>query len=336
MSKKKKFPIWIPIVAAVAILGVFVTIKVNTYLKEKKGGRVKTAVVEPEILADETRKGYKNLGNDSMIDIFNKERGDSLEVDSLALILDMPETKPEPEKAPEVKTPAPKPQPPAPAANALSSSIAKQEEKPAPKPAPVKRKVVEKEVVKFNFTVVKEDPEPTQTELQTDNRGKKTEELDLTSFSQGKIYGEHMLKHNEPVNLRSTERIMIGRNKYISEGALLYGVCQQSQNRMKIRITRAMTPQGNFPVDITVYDSYDFQEGIFIQGRHIDVQPEEGISDVAEEVTSVMPNQLIGTSVKTASKLMQRDVKKMKKASIKVPDSYVVYFRVNESNNRNR
>ncbi len=95
-----------------------------------------------------------------------------------------------------------------------------------------------------------------------------------------------------------------------------------------------MTPQGNYPVDISVYDSYDFQEGIFIQGRHIDVQPEEGIGDVAEEVSNVLPNQLIGTSVKTASKLMQRDVKTMKKASIKVADSYVVYFRVNNTKSR--
>lgn len=325
-AKKKKFPIWIVVVGAVALLGIFVTIRINTYLKEKKNNKVQTAVVEPEINSDETRKGYKNAGNENVIDIFNKQRVDSVKKEP------EPKKEAQPEKK-GIKTPA-KPAPEKkPAANALSSTLEKQE-KPVIKIAAPKPKLEYTEEVKFNFTVVKEDEKVSEVVEVSESKNKKTEEIDLSSFTQGKIYGNHVLKHNEPVNLRTTEKIMLARNKFLPEGALLYGVCNLSQNRMKIRITRAMTPQGNYPVDISVYDSYDFQEGIFIQGRHIDVQPEEGIGDVAEEVSNVLPNQLIGTSVKTASKLMQRDVKTMKKASIKVADSYVVYFRVNNTKSR--
>jgi hypothetical protein len=128
------------------------------------------------------------------------------------------------------------------------------------------------------------------------------------------------------VKLRTIEKVKIGKKKYIPEGALLFGVARFTNNRFKIHITRAMTEKGNFPCEILVYDSYDFQEGIFVQGANIDVQPEEGVGDVVEEVGDVMPNQLIGSSVKGVSKLVQRDVKKMKKITATVPDNYTVYL----------
>lgn len=322
---KKKFPIWIIVVAVVMIAGIFITIRINSYLKEKKAKKMQTAVVEPDIDGDQTRKGYKSMENESLMDVFSKQREDSIankkkEVKSTSTVKPKTKKKEEPVKV---------------SNNALSASIVKVEAKPVlPKPK-VKE---EKENVKFNFTVVKEDEEkPAVTDEEEDQGSKKkgkSETTDLTSFSQGKIYGNHVLKHNEPVNLRTTEKVTLSKSQYLPVGALLYGISTFSGNRMKIRITRAMTDKGNFPVDISVYDSYDFQEGIFIEGKDIDVQPEDGITDVADEVSDVMPNQLIGTTMKTASKLVQKDVKQMKKASIKVEDSYVVYLKVNNTNRR--
>lgn len=332
--KTKKILLWGGITLGVVIIALYVTVRINKFKQRNQKGQ-STAVIEPNINAEETRKGFKTLADESLISIFNSKKDslaadslkkDSLQVDSIPIINHTKKVT----KETTVKS--------APAKNAIAATIQKEEEQAAKKAEP-KPKIysqpkakTHRENVQFNFTIVKEEEEKSQgntSSIPEFNNEEEKFELDPTTLSRGRIYGLHMLKNNEPVTLRSIERIKISKKEYIPDGALLYGICRLVGNRMCINITRARTPNGNFPCDLEVYDSYDFQQGIFVKGQNVDVQPEEGISDVTEEVSTAVPNQLIGSTIKSATNLVKRDVKKMKKVTLKVEDNYSVYLQAN-------
>lgn len=346
-KKKKKLPVvLISVLGGVLLLGIFITVRINSYLKSKKTDKVTTAVQEPDINAEERRKGHGRVKGD-LIGIFDKRTSqDSILVDSLNVnsdSLDIPLSKqPQGEASKEsvsVQENTSKPAKPAAPVTALSSTIEKETQKPQTVSRPAARPKPQKEPeyrdVSFNFHIVKEE----HTIEGQPQEVSKTKALDETLvLSEAKIYGDHTLKHMEPVTLRSTERIQINAREYIPEGSLLYGVCRVTANRMEITITRAMTRSGNFPVELEVYDN-DFQKGIFIRGHDIDLEPEGNMDEVTTELGNVAfgPNSRVANSVtKAAAKAAQRDLRKMKKASLLVPDGYVVYIYSNVQQNRTR
>lgn len=348
MSKKKKKKkvsiVLISIIAGVLFLGIFITIKINGFLKAKKTERVQTAIQEPNIQPEERKKGFGTKGGD-LIGIFdNKFISDSLKTDSLDANLDSMFIKsPEKEETNVVgspvttKTESTVKSPNAPV-TALSSTIEKEaKEAPAPvviKAAPKKPVREDYRDVSFNFHVVideselKNQPEPVSKTKALDDR---------VVLSEAKIYGDHTLKHMEPVTLRSTERIEISPREYLPEGSLLYGVCRVTANRMDIVITRAMTRTGNYPVELDVYDN-DFQKGIFIRGYDIDLEPESNIDEISNEVGNVAfgNNRLASSVTKGAARAASKDLRRMKKASLKVQDGYVVYIFSNSQNKTRR
>src|SRR5690554_7758383 len=85
-KKKKKLPVvLISVLGGVLLLGIFITVRINTYLKSKKTEKVITAVQERDINAEERRKGHGRVkGN--LIGIFDKRvPQDSISVDSLSV-----------------------------------------------------------------------------------------------------------------------------------------------------------------------------------------------------------------------------------------------------------
>ncbi len=336
-KKKKKVPVvLISILAAVLFLGIFITVRINSYLKSKKTAKVETAVQEPDIQAEERRKGHGRTKGD-LIGIFDKRISvDSLATDSLNLENDTISekitsvavaSKPKVEEKKAEKAPV----------TALSSSIEK-ETKPVARPKPVSRPQVKKNPeyrdVSFNFHIVKDETKDQYAPTEVS----KTKEIDENIvLTEAKIYGAHTLKHMEPVTLRSTERIQISSKEFLPEGSLLYGVCRVTANRMEITVTRAMTRNGNFPVELDVYDN-DFQKGIFIRGHDIDMEPEGNMDEVSSEIGGLAfgNNRIANTITKSAAKAAQRDIRKMKKASLLVPDGYVVYIFSNIQQNRTR
>ncbi len=314
------------IVAFFVIVALVIVVKINNW-KKAQNRKQQTAIVEPNINAEQERKGFKNLHDKSVMDIFNGDSvpdsipGDTISSDVLDISAKLDTLKDNgPVKARKVVK--------KPVVNALATTIAEEEakkQKPAPRPAyrPAPKAKTHRDNVAFNFVVVKKDePAPiAKSEVEEE-----TDDVNLNSLSEGRIYGTYTLRHNEPVKMRSVEKVRLSNKKYIPEGALLFGVCSFRNSRFHIRITRAMTPKGDFPVDLCVYDSYDFQEGLFIKGADIDLKPEDTASDVMEEVGDVMPNQMIGSSVKGMSKLVSKDVKKIKKITLKVEDNYSIWL----------
>lgn len=338
-KKKKKLPVvLISVLGGVLLLGLFFTMRINSYLKSKKTDTVTTAVQEPDINAEELRKGHGRVKGD-LIGIFDKRLlGDSTMVDSLGKVVpadtldaslmlskNSPDVKEESKGGENKNSVSPNPVVPV---TALSSTIEKETKKSEPESKPAARPAVKREPqyrdVSFNFHIVKDESVIQNAPQEVS----KTKALDQTLIlTEAKIYGDHTLKHMEPVTLRSTERIQISAREYLPEGSLLYGVCRVANNRMEITITRAMTRTGNFPVQLDVYDN-DFQKGVFIRGHDIDLEPEDNLDDVATEVGNVAfgGNRLANSVTKSATRTLQRDVRKMKKASLLVPDGYVVYI----------
>jgi len=328
-KKKKKFPVWMFVVGGLVIGAIFITIRINSYMKNKKKDRIETAAVEPDIDNEEKRKGMGAAKGD-LVGLFNPYDAvrDSAKQDSAVVVEEEPiEVKATTKK--KVEKPAPKKQEPV-VTTALSSTIEKEN-----KPKAVKRYVAPKPKkdpnfrdVKFNFVIVKDDSQvnPQHNSAPSSSSDEATEDLTLYG---AKIYGDHILKHNEPVTLRTTEDIKISRKDKLPSGSLLYGLCSIGRGRLEIKVSRALTPTGNYPVDVEVYDG-DYVKGIFLAAKNIDVQAEDGMSDVVDEIGDNMPNQLIGSAMKATTKTVQKDLKKMKRATISVPDGYRVFVQVKE------
>lgn len=345
MKKKKKKKVSIVLIAVVLgvlFLGIFITIKVNTFLKAKKSERVQTAIQEPNIQPEERKKGFGTKGGD-LIGIFDsKFIPDSLKTDSLdanvdSMFIKSPENISNEPSSLEKSTEEIKKKSNTPI-TALSSTIEKETNKEpvvvVKNEAPKKPVREDYRDVSFNFHVVIDETDK-NTQLEPVSKIKALD--DKVILSEAKIYGDHVLKHMEPVTLRSTERIQISPREYLPEGSLLYGVCRVTANRMDIVVTRAMTRTGNYPVELDVYDN-DFQKGIFIRGYDIDLEPESNIDEISHEVGNVAfgGNRLASSVTKGAAKAASRDLRKMKRASLKVQDGYVVYIFSNTQNKTRR
>ncbi len=189
----------------------------------------------------------------------------------------------------------------------------------------VKREVVNKEekkeepTVKFNFVVVQDDD--LNERVQQKDVGSMSSDENVMLFS-GKIYGTQKVKTNEPVMLRNTEEFTIYKPKKakIPAQCILYGTCKLAGNRMFINITSISTPNGDYGASIEVYDS-DFIKGIFVK-EGIETGVEQSGSDVVDQATQAMPNQLAGTVVRTTSRAVQRSLAKQERTSVTLQDGY--------------
>lgn len=337
-NNKKKFPVvLVAILVTLLFLGIFITIRINNFLKEGRNQSVETALQEPEIDAEERRRGFGATQGD-LIGIFDKQ----LQADSLAASIDTSKVE-ERDEVPVARNRGTQnnvtPQPEAAPVTALSSTIEKdiaRQPAAAPNPAPKPQPKSESEFrdVTFNFHIVREQESPVSAPAEPS----RTESLDESIvLTEARIYGPHTLRHMEPVTLRSTERIQLNSREFLPEGTLLFGVSRVTPHRMEITITRAMTRNGNFPVELIVHDN-DFQRGIFIRDHYIDLEPESNMDEVSNEIGEAAfgrDNQLVNSITRGAARSAQRDVQRMKRASLMVPDGYVVYI-LNNAQNRQR
>lgn len=153
-----------------------------------------------------------------------------------------------------------------------------------------KEKKEETPNVKFNFVIVKDDDQSGEN-IKTQERGSMGAKEDVVLFK-GKIYGLQKVKSTEPVMVRNTEDFTITRPKKatIPANSVFYGTCKLAGNRLYINLTSASTMNGDYPVDIEVYDS-DFIKGIFIK-EGIETGVEQSGNTVIEDASSAIPNQL--------------------------------------------
>ncbi|MDR1226564.1 MAG: conjugative transposon protein TraM [Prevotellaceae bacterium] len=176
---------------------------------------------------------------------------------------------------------------------------------------------------KFNFTVVQERNDFGTVNL-PDKNSKVTQDKELLYTA--KIYGTQRVKSGDPVTLRNTEIIPYGKNK-MPAGSIIYGIAQQSGNRMQIHLSNVMTREGKFPITGLSICDFDMVKGIYLK-EYEEVAQDKAGESVVEEVGSVLPNQLVGTVAKETSRQLQKTISKQQKITITLEDSYEVYIAV--------
>lgn len=316
VKTRKKIPVGVIIIASLVIIIGLVMLRVNSYMKKKKDG-VEMAATEPEIGAEERRKGMEGSGQEFM----GFFKGTVVEKDS---IKDKPKIDPKdvaagvnvkPKKT-EIKEPVKTEV----AKTALTETIQKASEpKPVKRVEPKPKAEEKKPEVKFNFVIVKEE-EPAVKSIIKENV-----QLD-GSLSHAKIYGTQKVRDQETVTIRNMEDIELSKRLIIPSQSILYGLCSVSGNRMKIHITKALTMHGNIEVNMSVFDN-DFQEGLFIKNA-IQMGVEENSNTLIEEIAQNSANPITGTVMKQTAKSVQRNAKRLQKIELPLEDGYDIYLNV--------
>jgi hypothetical protein len=175
---------------------------------------------------------------------------------------------------------------------------------------------------KFNFTIVEERGDFGNIDFP--DKSKKTQDKEILYAA--KIYGTQRIKSGDPVTLRNTEIIQYGKNK-MPVGSIIYGIAQQSGNRMNINLSNVQTRDGKFPIlGLSVCD-FDMVKGIYLK-EYEDLSQDEASESVIEEVGSSVPNQLVGTIATATTKQIQKNINKQQKIVITLEDNYEVYVAV--------
>ena len=137
-----------------------------------------------------------------------------------------------------------------------------------------------------------------------------------------KIYFDQVIKHNGSVKLMSIDPIKLKNGITLGPMTMLFGYARANDNRMKIHITQAVSTQGNYDVDLIVYDSEDKQEGLSM-GDFV----EEGVNDASD---NVLDNTLSNTNLyglENAVKTISKGVTKQKNRSLHLEDGDEVLVR---------
>jgi len=175
---------------------------------------------------------------------------------------------------------------------------------------------------KFNFTIVQERNEFATIDFP--DKTKVTQDREVLYAA--KIYGTQRVKSGDPVTLRNTEAINVGKNK-MPVGSIIYGIAQQSGNRMHINLSNVQTRDGKFPITGLSICDFDMVKGIYLK-EYEDVGQDRASDIVIEDVGSVLPNQLAGSVVNTASKQIQKNINRQQKIVITLEDNYEIYVAV--------
>lgn len=214
--------------------------------------------------------------------------------------------------------------------NNIQEKLQEKVDQSLPKKVVVKEEKKEKKEeipnVKFNFVIVKDDDLSSEN-VRVQERGSMGAKDDVKLFK-GKVYGVQKVKSSEPVMVRNTEEFVIYKPKKVTipTNSIFNGTCKLAGNRLYINLTSTSTMNGDYPVDIDVYDS-DFIKGIFIK-EGIETGVEESGNTIVEDASGAIPNQLAGAVVRTTSRAVQRSLAKQEKISVTLQDGYEIMLGV--------
>eukprot|EP01029_Cantina_marsupialis_P000159 TRINITY_DN10156_c0_g1_i1.p1 TRINITY_DN10156_c0_g1~~TRINITY_DN10156_c0_g1_i1.p1 ORF type:complete len:353 (-),score=70.06 TRINITY_DN10156_c0_g1_i1:191-1249(-) len=190
----------------------------------------------------------------------------------------------------------------------------------------VPKKVVAKEESMFQIGV--EDTGSESMDIATEQSKDRTAKANVPAPVQTsnmricKIYFDQVIKHNGSVKLMSIDPIKLKNGVTLGPMTMLFGYARANNNRMKIHMTQAVSTQGNYDVDLVVYDSEDKQEGLSM-GDFI----EEGVNDAGDDV---LDNTLSSTNLyglENAVKTISKGVTKQKNRSLHLEDGDEVLVR---------
>jgi hypothetical protein len=175
---------------------------------------------------------------------------------------------------------------------------------------------------RFNFTVVENRDGFAKVQF----ADKQTRNEDKEALYAAKIYGTQRVKSGDPLTLRNVEEIPYG-NKKIPVSSILYGIANQSGNRMHITLTSVITKDGKFPLAALSICDHDMVKGIYLKDYE-DIAQDDASESVIDEVGTAVPNQLVGNVAKATTKQLQKNVNKQQKITITLEDEYEVFIAV--------
>ncbi len=130
---------------------------------------------------------------------------------------------------------------------------------------------------------------------------------------------------------RAGEDIVL-EDRVIKRNSILYGSATYQGQRVLIKINRVKSPDGEYAVNLTVYDN-DFVKGIFFKNAYDEVA-EKTTDDMANDGVEINPGL-----VKTATKAVVHAGKNVgdaikKERSLHLQEGYIIYIKDNNNENR--
>jgi hypothetical protein len=310
---KGKILVWSGIIAVVLGIAGFAAIKISDVIKNDRvvlsqdpeiGNSARTYQEMSEEDRNSLMAGFGALDNEA-----NEAEEEPEEIPQV-----VEEKKPRQEKREEVVAVQDK----------LFERVDKIEDKPAPKPRVQPKKEPVKEErdhnVRFNFVIVKDDDVLNQAVKE--EVGGSASARDNVRLYKAKVYGRQKVKNNEPIIIRNVEELTVTspRRVIIPPNSILYGTCRLISNRMHVMLTSAATMNGDFSIDLDVYDA-DYIKGIFVRDG-IETGVEQSTDRVIDDVATAIPNQVAGAVVRNTTRQMQRSLARQERVSVVLVDGY--------------
>lgn len=126
-------------------------------------------------------------------------------------------------------------------------------------------------------------------------------------------------------------------DRVIRKNSILYGSANYQGQRVQIKINRVKSPEGEYAVNLTVYDN-DFVKGIFFKNAYDEVA-EKTTDDVASDGTNNTKLNLGNGIVGSATKVMIHAGKNVgdaikKERALKLSEGYIIYIKDNTNDNQ--
>lgn len=144
------------------------------------------------------------------------------------------------------------------------------------------------------------------------------------------IEGNQKVSYGSVIKLRLLEAVSLN-GQSIPKGHLIFGICELSNQRLKLRIKNIRLDNQILPVDLTVYDKVDGMEGINAPDAIFKDAIRNG-SDQAVQGLQVLPfdqsmeMQIAGAGISAAKGFFNKKVKRVK---VKLEDGYPILLKNN-------
>lgn len=144
------------------------------------------------------------------------------------------------------------------------------------------------------------------------------------------LHADQKVANGGGVIFRAAEDIVLS-NRTIKRNSLLYGSANYSGQRVIIKINRVKSPEGEFAINLQVFDN-DFVKGVYFKNAY-DEAAENSQDDVAEDARQSMGNGVAGTITKSAITIGKNVSTAIKKdRSLHLQEGYIVYVKESTTN----
>lgn len=145
-------------------------------------------------------------------------------------------------------------------------------------------------------------------------------EVNSSAQLKAEIYGDQKIPDGGAVNIRVVDQFLCN-GITVPKNSILFGQAKYYGNRVIINVHRAKTPQGEFPIQMSVLDN-DRIEGIFYKA------PVDETSEKTQDQTDVPVGGTYGSVLNKVGKTIVDQGKDLlqKTRALKVEDGYIIYL----------